>query len=161
MKIHISEVTYQLLQSIGSYVCIERGLTSIKVSSEARVTCEPIGSRIAYKPELTPDLISTVDTVDAYCSMSRTSMDHTVLQYRSPTALPVNIRTGACNCATKCLYSRRSDDNVTNSHETPEFPKMTEPTPMNCSHLCVCRLNSSQLFNNRSPRSAPSITFRL
>jgi len=32
MKIHISEATYQLLQLIGSYSCIERGLTSIKVN---------------------------------------------------------------------------------------------------------------------------------
>lgn len=58
MRIHISEATYQLLQVIGSYVCIERGLTSIKVclitrhsfviikcnkNQRARATCEPIG----------------------------------------------------------------------------------------------------------------------
>ncbi|XP_034667956.1 guanylate cyclase 32E [Drosophila subobscura] len=156
MKIHISELTYQLLQSIGSYVCIERGLTSIKGKGDMRTYW--LTKRL--QAELTPDLISTVDTVDAYCSMSRVNKEHTLMQqYRSP--MSSNIRTGACNCATKCLYSRRSDDNVTNSHETPEFPKMTDSTQMNCSHLCVCRLNSSQLINNRSPRSAPSITFRL
>lgn len=32
MKIHISEATNQLLQTIGGYVCIERGLTNIKVT---------------------------------------------------------------------------------------------------------------------------------
>lgn len=31
MKIHISEQTYQLLQEVGGYICVERGLTNIKV----------------------------------------------------------------------------------------------------------------------------------
>lgn len=31
MKIHISDETYQLLESVGGYHCIERGLINIKV----------------------------------------------------------------------------------------------------------------------------------
>lgn len=31
MKIHISEETHQLLQEVGGYICVERGLTHIKV----------------------------------------------------------------------------------------------------------------------------------
>nr|XP_036670728.1 guanylate cyclase 32E [Drosophila suzukii] len=155
MKIHISEATYQLLQLIGSYSCIERGLTSIKGKGDMRTYW--LTNR--QQSELTPDLISTVDTLDTYCSVGRECMDQSVHQYCSPA--PNNYRLGSCNCDTKCLYSRRSDDNVTNSRGTSEFPKISEPTQVNCNQLCVCRLNSSQVFSNRSPRSAPSITFRL
>nr|NP_001285834.1 guanylyl cyclase at 32E, isoform G [Drosophila melanogaster]AHN54348.1 guanylyl cyclase at 32E, isoform G [Drosophila melanogaster] len=155
MRIHISEATYQLLQVIGSYVCIERGLTSIKGKGDMRTYW--LTKR--QQPELTPDLISTVDTLDTYCSGPRESMEVSVHQYCSPASN--NYRLGSCNCDTKCLYSRRSDDNVTNSHGTSEFPKVSEPAQVNCNQLCVCRLNSSQMFNNRGPRSAPSITFRL
>ncbi|XP_043645161.1 guanylate cyclase 32E isoform X3 [Drosophila teissieri] len=155
MRIHISEVTYQLLQVIGSYVCIERGLTSIKGKGDMRTYW--LTKR--QQAELTPDLISTVDTLDTYCSGARESMEAAVHQYCSPATN--NYRSGSCNCDTKCLYSRRSDDNVTNSHGTSEFPKISEPTQVNCNQLCVCRLNSNQVFSNRGPRSAPSITFRL
>ncbi|XP_026834463.1 guanylate cyclase 32E isoform X3 [Drosophila erecta] len=155
MRIHISEATYQLLQVIGSYVCIERGLTSIKGKGDMRTYW--LAKR--QHPELTPDLISTVDTLDTYCSGARESMEASAHQYCSPA--PNNYRLGSCNCDTKCLYSRRSDDNVTNSHGTSEFPKTSEPAQVNCNQLCVCRLNSSQVFSNRGPRSAPSITFRL
>ncbi|XP_039501764.1 guanylate cyclase 32E isoform X3 [Drosophila santomea] len=155
MRIHISEATYQLLQLIGSYVCIERGLTSIKGKGDMRTYW--LTKR--QQPELTPDLISTVDTLDTYCSGARESIEASVHQYCIPAAN--NYRLGSCNCDTKCLYSRRSDDNVTNSHGTSEFPKISEPTQVNCNQLCVCRLNSSQVFSNRGPRSAPSITFRL
>lgn len=34
MKIHISEQTYQLLQEVGGYICVERGLTNIKVAQQ-------------------------------------------------------------------------------------------------------------------------------
>uniref|UniRef100_A0A6P4EU06 Guanylate cyclase n=1 Tax=Drosophila rhopaloa TaxID=1041015 RepID=A0A6P4EU06_DRORH len=155
MKIHISEATYQLLQLIGSYVCIERGLTSIKGKGDMRTYW--LTNR--HQSELTPDLISTVDTLDSYCSAGRESMEHILHQYCNPAQN--NYRLGSCKCDTKCLYSRRSDDNVTNSHVTSEFPKISEPTQVNCNQLCICRLNSSQVFSNRSPRSAPSITFRL
>ncbi|KAH8242006.1 hypothetical protein KR038_001056 [Drosophila bunnanda] len=157
MKIHISEATFQLLQSIGGYVCIERGITSIKGKGDMRTYW--LTNR--QQTELAPDLISTVDTLDSYCSMERASLEHSQHQYCNPA--PKNYRVGSCNCATKCLYSRRSDDNVTSTHDTPEFPKVqvSEPAQVNCNHLCVCRLNSSQVFSNRSPRSAPSITFRL
>jgi len=33
MKIHISELTYQLLEDVGGYICVERGMTNIKVKS--------------------------------------------------------------------------------------------------------------------------------
>ncbi|XP_017059315.2 guanylate cyclase 32E isoform X2 [Drosophila ficusphila] len=153
MKIHISEVTYQLLQLFGGYVCIERGMTSIKGKGDMRTYW--LTKR--QQSELTPDLISTVDALDSYCSVGREIIDHSVYQYCNQA--PKNYKLGSCNCDTKCLYSRRSDDNV--AHGTPEFPKISEPTQVNCNQLCVCRLNSSQVFNNRSPRSAPSITFRL
>ncbi|XP_068150732.1 guanylate cyclase 32E [Drosophila tropicalis] len=144
MKIHISEETYQLLVTIGGYACIERGLTNIKGKGDMRTYW--LTNRT--QSELAPDLISTVDTLDTHCSMTMSMMS----QFRN---------TGSCNCATKCLYSRRSDDNVTNSHEPQSLQQMTAPTQINCNQLCVCRLNGSQALSSRSPRSAPSITFRL
>ncbi|EDV30989.2 uncharacterized protein Dana_GF15131 [Drosophila ananassae] len=155
MKIHISEATNQLLQTIGGYVCIERGLTNIKGKGDMRT----YWLTNQQHSELTPDLISTVETLDSYCAFTRASLEPSPHQYCG--SATNSSRLSSCNCATKFLYSRRSDDNVTSSHNTPEFQKISEPTPMNCNNLCVCRLNGSQVFNNRSPRSAPSITFKI
>lgn len=104
--------------------------------------------------EWAPDLISTVDGSNGCCSQARATEEASIHQFK-------NIRSGSCNCATKSLYSRRSDDNVTSSHDASVLNKINEPVQINCNQLCVCRLNGSQLLNNRSPRSAPSITFRL
>ncbi|KAH8377100.1 hypothetical protein KR093_003438, partial [Drosophila rubida] len=157
MKIHISELTYQLLQNIGGYICVERGLTSIKGKGDLRTYW--LIKRL--KPEVrslmisdwAPDLISTVDSSNS-CYTQNHSEDNSLLQMK-------NLRSGSCNCATKSLYSRRSDDNFTNTLDPSALQKISEPVQINCNQLCVCRLKSSQVFNNRSPRSAPSITFRL
>lgn len=111
-----------------------------------------------------PDLISTVDASNGCCSQARAD-DLPLLKFQN---LPMSMRTGSCNCATKCLYSRRSDDNVTTSHKAAAaaaaaaaLAKGSETVQINCNQLCVCRLNGSQVLSNRSPRSAPSISFRL
>jgi len=49
MKIHISELTYQLLQDVGGYVCVERGLTNIKVKSLYLEKKEKLSSEYVYK----------------------------------------------------------------------------------------------------------------
>ncbi|XP_032592225.1 guanylate cyclase 32E isoform X2 [Drosophila grimshawi] len=151
MKIHISELTYQLLQDVGGYMCVDRGIISIKGKGDMRTywlskRLQP-EARSRLMNDWAPDLISTVDASSVCCSKTR-GEDLPLLQFQ---------RTGSCNCATKSLYSRRSDDNVTNSTLT----KISESVQINCNQLCVCRLNGSQLLNNRSPRSAPTITFRL
>lgn len=108
-----------------------------------------------------PDLISTVDASSGCCPQPRAD-ELPLLKFPN---LPMSIRAGSCNCATKCIYSRRSDDNVTTSHKAAAaaagLVKGTEPVQINCNQLCVCRLNGSQVLSNRSPRSAPSISFRL
>lgn len=176
MKIHISEETYQLLQEVGGYICVERGLTHIKVkylqyklnSLMKSSHLQGKGNMRTYwlikrvQPEMralkvndwAPDLISTMDASSGCCPQSRAD--------EFPN-LPMSIRAGSCNCATKCIYSRRSDDNVTTSHKAAAtgLVKGTETVQINCNQLCVCRLNGSQVLSNRSPRSAPSISFRL
>ncbi|KAM8716359.1 hypothetical protein ACLKA7_003266 [Drosophila subpalustris] len=157
MKIHISEVTNQLLQDVGGYICVERGLTSIKGKGDMRTywlikRVQP-EMRSLMINDWTPDLISTVDASNSCCAKTRDD-DSTLLQL-------TNLRTGSCNCATKSIYSRRSDDNVTSSLDASVLQKINDPVQINCNQLCVCRLNGSQVFNNRGPRSAPSITFRL
>ncbi|KAL7742008.1 hypothetical protein ACLKA6_018263 [Drosophila palustris] len=157
MKIHISEVTNQLLQDVGGYICVERGLTSIKGKGDMRTywlikRVQP-EMRSLMINDWTPDLISTVDASNSCCAKTRGD-DSTLLQL-------TNLRTGSCNCATKSIYSRRSDDNVTSSLDASVLQKINDPVQINCNQLCVCRLNGSQVFNNRGPRSAPSITFRL
>ncbi|XP_034473865.1 guanylate cyclase 32E [Drosophila innubila] len=157
MKIHISEVTYQLLQDVGGYVCIERGLTSIKGKGYMR-TYWLIKQLQAEKRSLmindwAPDLISTVDASNAYCA--KTQGDDLSLQQLK------HFRTDSCNCATRSLYSRRSDDNVNTTLDHFGLQNINDPVQINCNQLCVCRLKGSPVFNNRGPRSAPSITFRL
>ncbi|KAH8395404.1 hypothetical protein KR215_000573, partial [Drosophila sulfurigaster] len=158
MKIHISELTYQLLQNIGGYICVERGLTSIKGKGDLRTywLTKRLKSEIRSLTinDWTPDLISTVDSINTCCPPIHRSEDTSLLH-------PKSLRSGSCNCATKSLYIRRSDDNVTTTQDTSIMQKISEPGQINCNQLCVCRLKSSQVFNNRSPRSAPSITFRL
>lgn len=176
MKIHISEQTYQLLQEVGGYICVERGLINIKVfqtfklrkSILIELNFQGKGDMRTFwltkrlRPEIrdmmikewAPDLISTVDASNGCCSKARATDETALHQFK-------NMRSGSCNCATKSIYSRRSDDNVTSSHESSVLKKINEPVQINCNQLCVCRLNGSQLLNNRSPRSAPSITFRL
>ncbi|XP_059220787.1 guanylate cyclase 32E [Stomoxys calcitrans] len=177
MRIHISQETYQLLQTVGGYQCIERGLINIKGKGDmltywllnklpqqhSTMTCN----------DATPDLIrATPDpTPDSYASSLNTIHpmllnSNCILKHNLPTnnshqqARLRNIRNTYCNCATKCLYNRRSDDNV-----YVEIPtRSQQETPCNSSHLCVCRLNNSVLHttnNQRGPRSAPVITFRL
>ncbi|XP_034100299.1 guanylate cyclase 32E isoform X2 [Drosophila albomicans] len=158
MKIHISELTYQLLQNIGGYICVERGLTSIKGKGDLRTywLTKRLKTEIRSLTikDWTPDLISTVDSINTCCPPIHRSEDTSLLH-------PKSLRSGSCNCATKSLYIRRSDDNVTTTQDTSIMQKISEPGQINCNQLCVCRLKSSQVFNNRSPRSAPSITFRL
>ncbi|EDW13325.2 uncharacterized protein Dmoj_GI18149 [Drosophila mojavensis] len=163
MKIHISEETHQLLQEVGGYICVERGLTHIKGKGNMRtywlIKRVQAEMRALVVNDWAPDLISTVDASSGCCPQPRAD-ELPLLKFPN---LPMSIRAGSCNCATKCIYSRRSDDNVTTSHKAAATKpiKGTEPVQINCNQLCVCRLNGSQVLSNRSPRSAPSISFRL
>ncbi|XP_017859898.1 PREDICTED: guanylate cyclase 32E [Drosophila arizonae] len=169
MKIHISEETHQLLQEVGGYICVERGLTHIKGKGNMRtywlIKRVQAEMRALVVNDWAPDLISTVDASNGCCPQPRAD-ELPLLKFPN---LPMSIRAGSCNCATKCIYSRRSDDNVTTSHKAAAaaaavatgLVKGKETVQINCNQLCVCRLNGSQVLSNRSPRSAPSISFRL
>ncbi|ALC39302.1 Gyc32E [Drosophila busckii] len=144
MKIHISEATYKLLEEVAGYCCVERGLTSVKGKGDMRTywltkRLQPEMRAIIFN-DWAPDLISTMDASSACCWQSRDS----------------------CKCAIKSLYSRRSDDNLSAALEHQKYSNQHRETgQINCNQLCVCRLSGSPSLINRSPRSAPSITFRL
>ena len=127
--------------------------------------------------EAAPDLISNVDSESFtsstaalnplinHCYLKHlqrggSSYSNNVNQYRSR-----YVKTSYCSCETKCIYNRRSDDNVT-VDTIPQRKQQNDKTNTVCnnSYLCVCPLNSSVLHtttNQRGPRSAPVITFRL
>ncbi|XP_046802914.1 guanylate cyclase 32E [Lucilia cuprina] len=187
MKIHISEETYQLLESLGGYHCIERGLINIKGKGDMRTywlisqTTEHQlqQNSVVVLNDAAPDLISNVDT-ESFTSSSAALhpiMNHCYIKHLqrggscfSNTANQQSsrqryIKTAYCSCETKCIYNRRSDDNVTVDtmpHRKQQIDKTN--TVCNNSYLCVCRLNSSvshTTTTHRGPRSAPVITFRL
>lgn len=127
--------------------------------------------------DATPDLISNVDPDSSTTNSTNTlhPMFHNSHYMKHlPYGLSMNpqqqqpqrlryVKNSYCNCATKCIYNRRSDDNV-NAAELPTIARKNHENVCNNTHLCVCRLNSSILHttnNQRGPRSAPVITFRL
>lgn len=131
--------------------------------------------------EAAPDLISNVDTESFTSSPAALPiLNHCYLKHmqRGTTTCSSNtanqqqqqrqqryVKTSYCSCETKCIYNRRSDDNVT-VDTIPQWKHQMDRTNAVCnnSYLCVCRLNSSVLHTtntHRGPRSAPVITFRL
>lgn len=114
--------------------------------------------------DITPDLISNVETENSsansgiiyphpFNSNSLCPMKQQQLIQQQQQRLRYN-RNLPCNCQTKCIYNRRSDDNV----NTTDLPINRSSN----SHLCVCRLKASISHGvQRGPRSAPIITFRL
>ncbi|XP_073822176.1 guanylyl cyclase at 32E [Musca autumnalis] len=188
MKIHVSEETYRLLENVGGYHCIERGLINIKGKGDMRTYWllnkledhrHPSQLPALTCNDATPDLISNVDPDSSTTNssnalhpmlMSNHYMKHlsygmsTSQQQQQQTQQRLRyVKNSYCNCATKCIYNRRSDDNV-NAAELPTIGRKNHENVCNNTHLCVCRLNSSILHttnNLRGPRSAPVITFRL
>lgn len=134
-------------------------------------------SSVVVVNEAAPDLISNVDS-ESFTSSSvalHPLINHWYMKhlqrggsYCSNNAnqyRPRYAQTSCCSCETKYIYNRRSDDNVT-VDTIPERKQQIDKTNTVCnnSYLCVCRLNSSVLqmsSNQRGPRSAPVITFRL
>ncbi|XP_037958924.1 guanylate cyclase 32E [Teleopsis dalmanni] len=191
MKVHISEETYILLES--KYKCVERGVINIKGKGDMRTYwltgLTNADQRIMpFKDSSTPDLISNMDiesvltrpmatpisctSATIFEDVSLTSFNSSQSQ-RSCNLLNVSyaqrmkyVRISCCNCQTKCLYNRRSDDNV-----TIEMQRIREKIVTRHNHgirsdetsqLCICRLNaSSSRTTSRGPRSAPIIDFRL
>lgn len=128
--------------------------------------------------EAAPDLISNVDTesfTSSPAALHPIINNHNYFKHLqrggscfSNTANQQRqnyIKTAYCSCETKCIYNRRSDDNVTVESMPQRKQQMDKMnTVSNNSYLCVCRLNSSVLHTmttQRGPRSAPVITFRL
>lgn len=133
--------------------------------------------------DIAPDLISNVDiefsnSLNGFSDPSKPEERERNISYKtsfqsdqglcnllnipSPHQLRYNT-SSCCNCETKCLYNRQSDDNVIFGSQIRDSSK---PKLKTCNdtynQLCVCRLKSSSGQNrSRGPRSAPSITFRL
>lgn len=104
-----------------------------------------------------PDLLSDMNGEKQYSKQSSTnSLD--IDKRRMPVLIgpPQHNRIG-CNCKTRCIYGRNSDDNV--MFGSRDVYKIAA-SQMSNKYLCVCSLNSSCDKAIRVPRSAPLITFR-
>lgn len=102
----------------------------------------------------TPDLLSDMDSEKHYIKQSSTNSLN-LDRRRFPIIGPPQHNRIGCNCKTRCIYGRNSDDNVmfgdiykTSASQAPN------------KYLCVCSLNLSCDKSIRVPRSAPVITFR-
>ena len=118
--------------------------------------------RMVVLNDIAPDLISNVDI--------ETGSPISIPPYSVPRPAKYP-RNSFCNCETKCIYNRRSDDNVNNMQHrsgTGDSPLQRRnhagrQTMDVTNYLCVCRLNNTQSsqLTARGPRSAPNITFRM
>uniref|UniRef100_A0A1A9W0S6 Guanylate cyclase n=1 Tax=Glossina brevipalpis TaxID=37001 RepID=A0A1A9W0S6_9MUSC len=183
MKIHISEQTYHLLENLGGYQCVERGLINIKGKGDMRTYWlirqnEHIEYPVVVCNETTPDLIS--NSRDSENCTAATSVESrnvpSTFSYKKHALQRIGrnsfnesnqqlqqrlcyMKSNYCNCETKCLYNRRSiDDNVTNSITNASLSHQRNSkcvnSAANTSYLCVCHLKSSSGVIN-GPQRGP------